>query len=119
MTAENFLSYVVLNDFVEAQKIFDTDIEFVLEEDYMKSLIITGNLPALKYLDDLGVSISQNIDPCYAVESNNINMVKYIINENNKDYFNYLAALRLAEKLGYIDIIDYIKTMIEVNPDLI
>lgn len=119
---QNFLNYVRDNNFIDAQKLFDQDTEFIPEDKYMNNIIVSGNLPALQYLDDLGVTISAMEEPSYAVESNNIDMVKYIINKEKNEYygyFNYLAALRLAEKLNYQNIIDYIKTIIEVNPDLV
>jgi hypothetical protein len=115
MSAEDFLEYVRTNNFDKANELFDQDIEFILEEDYMKNLIIGGNLEAIKYLDDLGVTIHQVWYPTYAVESNNIEMVKYFINMDNDHYygfFNYLNALRLAEQLNYSHIIDYINTII-------
>ena len=119
MSEQDFLNYVQNNNFVEAQKLFDRDVEFVLEDEYMKNIIISGNLHALKYLDNLGVTIGYKEDPLYAVESNNIEMIKYLINKDKCDYYNYLAALRLAERLNYTIVVDYINTIIEVNPDLI
>ena len=110
-----FLYYVSNGNFAEAQQLFDEGIEFVLEKEYIQSLILEGKVESIKYLDNLGVTQSSDDEPLYAVHSNNEAMIFYYINKDKLGLFGktYQQCLILALQNNRTEVYNYIKKILE------
>jgi hypothetical protein len=109
-----FLKYVYDGNLEEAKKLYDLNVEFILEDGYMDKLILEGKLDSVKFLDDLAVTIYNDTEPILAVKSNNMQMVKYFINKKNLSFW----GLKYKQSLKHTDnkeIIDYIKSILNDN----
>ncbi len=107
-----FLSSVYNENLVAAEYFFQSGIQFKLSNLFIKSLITDGKLDAILFLENIRLINFEWVYIIYAVESNNIDMVKHYINSDNIHIITldmYKIAVYIARKNRNQKIIQYLE----------